>query len=257
MHLESSNASIDVDLQGGRLASLRIGGLDILVPETERPTRWGSFPMIPWCGRMPHGHLDFDGVGYDFPITSPPHANHGRTHLQAWTQIDDATIGTALVDPWPFGGTATQRFDLADNSLTVTAEVRATEHVMPAMIGWHPWFRRQLGRGGDAQLSFDATSIYAVDDEDTPTGELIDVPPGPWDACFVGLTSDPVVEWPGALRLTLSSTFDHWVIFTEPEHALCVEPQSGPPNQFNLDPRVLQPGESLTGSMMLSWNVQG
>ena len=81
------------------------------------------------------------------------------------------------------------------------------------------------------------------------------MPPGPWDACFFGLTSDPLLAWPSALQLTVSSTFDHWVIFTKPEHALCVEPQSGPPNQFHREPHVLEPGEALIGSMTFTWHV--
>ena len=254
MRLEAGTAAIEIDLQGGRLASLTVAGLDLLVSPVERPTRWGSFPMIPWCGRLPFGVLDFDGTEYEFPLTSPPHANHGLTHTQPWTAQDDTSIRTELDDPWPFGGYATQRFELSANSLTVTVELHAADEKMPAMAGWHPWFNRQLERGSAAELDFEAASIYAVDSDATPTGELVDVPPGPWDACFVGLKNDPVITWPGALELTVSSTFDHWVIFTEPEHALCVEPQSGPPNEVHLNPTVLDPGQSLVGSMTLTWH---
>ncbi len=225
--------------------------------------------MIPWCGRLRNGRLDFDGEVHEFPLTSPPHANHGRAHLQAWRSVDgreaqnlgaEHHIGTTEIEtdldaPWPFGARVSQRFDLDDDSLTVTAQVTATEVAMPAMIGWHPWFKRELDRGGSAELTVDTTaaSVYATDDEDIPTGELMAVPTGPWNACFVGLNEAPRIDWPGALTLSISSTFDHWVIFTEPEHALCVEPQSGPPNQFHLRPHVLRPGETLSGSMTLRW----
>ena len=257
MELRSSTAAATIDEDGGRLASLVIDGLEILVTEGAKPTRWGSFPMIPWCGRLAGGRLSFDGSEHRFPLTSPPHANHGRTHLQRWEPAGAGVITTDLVDPWPFGGSATQRFELTDRTLTVTAEVRAGDRPMPAMAGWHPWFRRSLERGGPVELAFDAESIYAVDDEQIPTGELVPVPPGPWDACFVGLADDPVLEWPGALRVAVRSDFDHWVIYTEPEHALCVEPQSGPPNEFHLDPHVVAAGEALTGSMTLEWDVLG
>ncbi len=255
MELQSAGATATIDEQGGRLASLMIGDLEVMLTEGPKPTRWGSFPMIPWCGRLPYGRLDFAGDTYTFPETSPPHANHGRTHLQLWDQTDASALRTELVDPWPFGGHATQRFDLTDTSFTVTAEVHAGDRPMPAMIGWHPWFRRELDRGATAEVDFAATSIYAVDDDLVPTGELAPIPPAPWNACFVGLDADPTITWPGALRLTVSSSFDHWVIFTEPEHALCVEPQSGPPNEFHIAPHVLQPGEALTGSMTLRWEL--
>jgi aldose 1-epimerase len=253
MLLESSRATAAVDLDGGRLSSLVIDGLEVLVTEGEKPSRWGSFPMIPWCGRLPYGVLEFGNEHFQFPLTSPPHANHGRTHLQAWSPTGPSTIRTELVEPWPYAGHAIQRFELTDHTLTVTAEVHADAVAMPAMIGWHPWFRRKLDRGETAELSFEAASIYAVNRDDIPTGDLLPVPQGPWDACFIGLTSGPEIVWPGGLALTLRSTFDHWVIFTEPEHALCVEPQSGPPNQFHINPQVVQPGTPLQGSMTLSW----
>lgn len=253
MQLRTPTATATIDENGGRLASLVIDGLEIMVTEGDKPTRWGSFPTIPWCGRLPHGRLDFDGSVHEFPLTSPPHANHGRAHLQPWEPVTERALRTELDDPWPFGGHAIQRFDLTDSSFTVTAEVHAGTVAMPAMAGWHPWFRRSLERGDPAELRFEAESIYSVDDEQIPTGELEPVPPGPWDACFVGLAGDPVIAWPGALTLSISSDFDHWVIFTRPDHALCVEPQSGPPNQFHLDPHVVQPGEALVGSMTFAW----
>ena len=65
-----------------------------------------------------------------------------------------------------------------------------------------------------------------MDDEAIPTGELVAVPPAPWD---------------------------HWVVFTEPEQALCIEPQSGPPNEFHIAPQVVRPGETMTHYMRLAW----
>jgi aldose 1-epimerase len=255
MRLANDHAVALVDLDGGRLASLAVHGLELLVPRAEKATRWGSFPMIPWCGRLPFGHLAFGGHDYDVPRNSPPHANHGRTMLQTWTEAGPGTIRTELVEPWPFGGHAVQRFELGDDHLTVSAEVHAGDERMPAMAGWHPWFRRQLDAGRPAELAFAARAVYETDADDVPTGRLVAVPPPPWNACFVGVTDGPTIAWPGALTLSITSTFDHWVIFTEPGHALCVEPQSGPPNEFHLDPQVIGPGESLVGSMTLRWSA--
>lgn len=254
MELASTRAQATIDLDGGRLASLVVDGLELLVTSADRPSRWGSFPMIPWCGRLPHGVLKFEGETYELPLNSPPHANHGRAFLQQWQQLDSQTIATDLVEPWPFGGTVKQRFELSDNTLVVGVDVQAGHKTMPVMAGWHPWFRKRLTRGGEAQLEFAGGLAYATTDVQILTGELIPLPEPPWDHCVVGLESPPVIEWPGALRLTISSTFDHWVIFTEPEDSLCVEPQSGPPNQFHLDPRVLQAGQRLVGSMTLTWD---
>ena len=256
---KGSEVSIEIDLDGGRLASLVVDGLSLLVGPDDRATRWGSFPMIPWCGRLPNGRLRFDGARHDFPITSPPHANHGVLHTTDWSVVGDATATNVTIRAdfpavWPFGGHAVQRFELSPKSLVVTAEVHAAERPMPAMIGWHPWFRRRLERGGNAKLDVMAESAYAVDTQMIPTGELTTVPPQPWNVCLVDLVLPPVIEWPNALTMSIESSFDHWVVFTEPEHALCVEPQSGPPNEINSSPTIVEPGEPLVGWMRFDWS---
>lgn len=263
IELRSGQANVHIEPAGGRLARLSIDGLDLLVAKDGpdmKATRWGSFPMAPWAGRLPFGKLHFDGQDYEFPLTSPPHANHGVSHLQSWTVMEQSdarvVLSTPLHEPWPFGGTATQSFELADDELTVRIEIANDDRAMPALTGWHPWFRRQLDRGDAAQIDVSPSQTYELDDDMIPTGNLIDVPPPPWNETFVGLATPPVIRWPGALELEISSTFDHWVVFTEPEHAICVEPQSGPPNQVNTNPQLVTPGNPLTGSMTLRWTTE-
>ena len=43
------------------------------------------------------------------------------------------------------------------------------------------------------------------------------------------------------------------MIFTKPDHALCVEPQTGPPDEFNLGARVVEPGTPLIAEMTLAF----
>jgi aldose 1-epimerase len=43
------------------------------------------------------------------------------------------------------------------------------------------------------------------------------------------------------------------VVFTEPEHAICVEPQSGPPDAFNLDDPVVTPDAPLVVHLTVRW----
>jgi aldose 1-epimerase len=67
----------------------------------------------------------------------------------------------------------------------------------------------------------------------------------------------PLSRAPG-LTVTVASDCDHWVIYDQPEHATCVEPQSGPPDAANLGlATVLQPGEFLQRSMTISWLPAG
>lgn len=254
MRLTSDRASATIDLHRGKLASLVVDGHELLVTEGEKPTRWGSFPMVPWAGRLPFGVLRFEGQEHTFPITSPPHANHGTAMHETWSEVGDGVIETDLGSPWPFGGTVTQRFELTETHFVVTMDVTAGDVPMPAQMGWHPWYRRSLDRGGPLEVTFAADRIYATDDEQIPTGELVSVPPGPWDETFVEVTQTPILTWPGAVRVAVTSNFDHWVVFTKPDHAVAIEPQSGAPNDINRAPHVLQPAETLSGWMRLDWS---
>ena len=69
-------------------------------------------------------------------------------------------------------------------------------------------------------------------DDGLPTGRLVDPAPGPWDDCF-SLAGRPVLTWPGAVRATLGGDAAWWVVYTEPEHAVCVEPQTAPPDAWD------------------------
>jgi aldose 1-epimerase len=66
----------------------------------------------------------------------------------------------------------------------------------------------------------------------------------------------PKLVWPdGDVTLEVSSSCDHWVVYTEPPHAVCVEPQSGPPDAFNLGRGfvVVEPGAPLVHTMTWRW----
>jgi galactose mutarotase-like enzyme len=43
------------------------------------------------------------------------------------------------------------------------------------------------------------------------------------------------------------------VALDEPEHAICVEPQSHPPDAFNLGPAVARPGKPVVATATWSW----
>jgi aldose 1-epimerase len=77
--------------------------------------------------------------------------------------------------------------------------------------------------------------MYVRDSEGIAVPSRVSLTPPPWDDCFAGAHMHP------RLRITdidieLRSNLSHWVIFDELRHATCVEPQSGPPNEFNFSP---------------------
>ena len=56
--------------RGGRVAQITADGTALLVAESEAhepsPLAWGSYPMVPWAGRIRHGRFRFDGEDYSF-----------------------------------------------------------------------------------------------------------------------------------------------------------------------------------------------
>ena len=175
---------------------------------------------------------------------------------QSWEMVDStdttATLRADMRPRWPFDGTVEQRFTLTDEYFRVEMSIEANEP-FPAQLGWHPWYRRQLDRGEALTVEFAADSMYDVDSEQLVTGELVTPPEGPWDDTFTNVTQPPILRWADALTVELTSDMDHWVVFTRPDHAVAIEPQSGAPNDLNRAPHVLQPGESLSGWMQLTW----
>ena len=212
--------------------------------------------MVPWAGRVRDGQFGFDGEVCQLELDLPPHAIHGVGHRASWDETAPGALRLSMEGLWPFGGWAEQRVEVSDQSLVVSMSVRATQR-MPAMAGWHPCFRRQLSQGGQAELSFSAGHMWQRDDTGIPTGERVPVSPGPWDDCFGGVTTPPVVRWPGFGSVRMESNMTSWVVYDEEPDVICVEPQSDVPNAFNRGPTVLEPGETLDVWMKFSWELEG
>ncbi len=255
LRLEAASAALVVrPEEGGRLGSVTVDGRELLVTgDAGGFMQWGSYPMVPWAGRIRHGRFTFAGREHRLPLGMPPHAIHGVVYDCPWSVVDATTIAIELDERWPFRGRVAQRFALDEDGLAVTMTITADEP-MPVALGWHPWFRRSIADdGATVRLSFDAREMLVRDAEGMPTGERVPPTPGPWDDAFTGLQGPPVLEWPGELRLELSSSCEWWVVYSEPVHAICVEPQSGPPDAVNLDPEVVEPGRPLTHVMRWRW----
>ncbi len=238
---------------GGRIGQVSVGGRELLVGgHPMGPVYWGAYPMAPWAGRIRHGRFSFAGATNQLPLAAPPHALHGVVFDRPWRVDGPDAISIDLDERWPFCGRVSQRFAVREDGLDVAMTLEADEP-MPVTMGWHPWFRRALEPGGEgASLSFDPAEMLVRDGEGIPTGEHAAPPEGPWDDCFTGLRSDPVLAWPG-LALTLSSTCDWWVVYNQPAYAICVEPQSGPPDAANADPDVVTPDAPMTHTMSWRW----
>ena len=105
----------------------------------------------------------------------------------------------------------------------------------------------------ELELDLDAGAMYRRDADGITLRDQTAPTPGPWDDCFTDLRRPPVLRWPGFLELTIESDCRDWVIYTVPDHALCVEPQTAPPDALNTGPTIVEPGRPLVAEMTWTW----
>lgn len=251
MELRNGNLAAIVEPDaGGRIGQFFVGGQPCLFGNRERgPIYWGSPPMVPWAGRVANAVMDLGTRSIALEPLMPPHAIHGVGLHQAWevTTASATAAELSCVLDWELGGSAGQRFTLSAETLRCELWVTADSEPMPVTIGWHPWFTRP------ASLDAEFTAMYERGPDHLPTGALVRPGPLPWDDCFVLAERPPVVHLAHA-GIELTTDCSHWVVYTEQAHAICVEPQSGPPNAVNLGlAHWLQPGETL--HRWMQWRV--
>lgn len=259
-------ASVRVDREhGGRITSLLVHGHELLVqPEQGRatdPLQYGCYPMAPFAGRLRGGRFRWGGTIHEVIRNLGGHAIHGAVFDQRW-RVEHAAAGylrlrTPLEPHWPFAGWAIQEVFLSPDHLDLRLEVHSGDLPFPATAGWHPWFRRDLGHVGPLVVDFHADRWYPRGSDGLPAGP-IEPPPaaGPWDDCFTSVTWPVTLTWPEVLEVSLASTCDHLVVYDEPTHAICVEPQSGPPDALNLDlARIVRRHDPLVVEMSLHWHA--
>lgn len=138
VQLEAGPARLTIlpDL-GCRVGSLTVGGVELL----RQGPNFGSFPMVPWCGRTRDGQFRNGGVLHQMPRDAGPHAIHGTGRHVAWHTAPGATGGSAcfyydLAEPWPYKGRVSQRFELSEDRLDLTMSVETTDDSFPAQAGF-------------------------------------------------------------------------------------------------------------------------
>ena len=246
---------------GGRLASFRVDDLELLRTPQDDPggTHWGSFVMAPWAGRTRNGRFTFDGLDQSLIRNAGSHAIHGTVRDQVWTpewvEPNSAHLVCDFGTRWPYPGHAEQTITLRDDRIELELSLHADVVPMPALGGWHPWWRRRLARGDAVTIDLPAGSMLRRDADGIPTAERVSpIPAGPWDDCFTDLNGPVRLHWAHALSLTIESDCAFVVVYDEPADAVCVEPQSGPPDALNHDPPVAVPGHPVVVHSSWRWH---
>jgi galactose mutarotase-like enzyme len=247
---------------GGRIASIEVDGIDLLLTaaDADGPGDFGVFPMAPWAGRVRDGKFSFNGEEHQLTVNMPPHAIHGTVRDGSWV-IDDsdeheARISCPLGRGWPWRGWCEQTFTLYPDRLEVRMSVLASGDPFPASAGWHPWFRKTID-GHEAEIDLPAQSMYKRDDDGIPTGDLVTPSSRPWDDCFTDLSGPPGLRWGDGLAVSIETDCPCLVVYDERANAVCVEPQTGPPDALNIAPVVVEPEKPLTAGMTIKWESPG
>jgi len=268
----TTRARLDLD-RGARLDRLAVadpaGGAPLELVPADGPTPFGggAFVMAPWAGRIRDAVAEHDGRRLALAPFVDGHAIHGLVLDAAWDAEQDAADHvrtTVRVDDGWFGPfTLTQDVRLAEGRLDVAFALTPTAAAIPATVGWHPWFARRL-RDVEARLSLPAAWRLERDDRGIPDGrrEVRAGAPGsdrwgdgPWDDAFGGLDGPVELRWPGLLALEVTTDGPIVVVYTGDPHAWCVEPQSGPPDEVHLAPRVVAADRPLTLALALAWRA--
>jgi aldose 1-epimerase len=294
VQLRSGEARLAVDLRGGGLRRLDVGGWDVLdgYEEGEVPIGRRGGVLLPWPNRLRDGRWRWNEADLQLDVVSPekPNAMHGLVSFQPWSVLasadDTVTVGT-LVEPrsdYPFRLAAAIDYVLSADRLEVTVRVgNAGREPAPFGLGLHPYLAvsaREDGDVGQAELSLPARTLLVVDDGGLPTGET-----RPFDG-GVGRIGDRAFDDPltdltrnddgwarvrlrgpaGALELALDRAWPWLQVFTgdtlpvgQRRRSVAVEPMTCPPNALadGVDLVVLEPRGTWSGTWTLAWTPGG
>ena len=184
----------------------------------------------------------------------------GRDGAAAGAGTAEAVLEADLGGAWPWPGRAVLRYALEESSLATTLEVHADEQEMPAWVGVHPWFPRTL-RGQRVRISLAARAVLAAQEEGIPTLEEVALPDGPAEDAglndtLAGVAWPVTLTWPGVAALEVAADAPWAVVFTQREEAVCVEPQTAPPDATALGLEGLaSPGSPVVLRTTWRWRV--
>jgi aldose 1-epimerase len=241
--------TVDPDV-GTRLTQVCWRDHEFLVADGPAPFGEHSFVMAPWAGRVRDAAARWDGRTLALPVGDAPHALHGLVHDRRWHLVA-ATSTTVTAETevtgeeWFAPLHLQQRVEVRDGALLLHLVVVARHERAPATVGWHPWFRRVVD-GVAAEVAIPGGAVLRRDAAGIATDERIAVPDGPLDDALVDLAGPVVVRYPGVVEVAVSSDAPVTVVYTGHRRGVCVEPQSGPPDEVNRPTtRVVRPGRPL------------
>jgi aldose 1-epimerase len=217
---------------GGRAVSWQVAGHEILGSQGTHQINYGMYPMAPWAGRIRDNAVTMNGIEYSFPVNFDPWAIHGLVLTSQFNVIqhqeNHLVLEREFGNDWPVAGRVRCEWILDNEGLTTEIICTSTSDAFPAVVGWHPWFRREISHR-EAAWTTDCNELLQRGSDALPTGErvFLDLADGPFDDVFTG-GHNASIEWPGVLRVDVENSHPWFVIFDELPNFICLEPQTGP-----------------------------
>lgn len=217
---------------GGRAISWRIDGHELIGVNSDHEIEYGMYPMAPWAGRIRENSLMWNEQSHAFAINFDPWAIHGLVLSKRFTVIEHEPHRLLLEcefgADWPALGGLRCEWALDERCLTTEVTCFSNSTEFPAVLGWHPWFRREVA-GAQAAWTTDCQEMLIRGTDSLPNGErgTIDRKLGQFDDVLTG-GHHASIEWPGFARLDIENSQPWFVVFDQLPRFICVEPQTGP-----------------------------
>ncbi len=235
-----------------------------------------SFPLFPFSNRVKDGRFSFQGKQVELLRNTPPdHPIHGHV-WQRPSKLTSKTATTAELTchypgaDWPWAYTATQRFSLSADALSVELQLtNDSDSAMPCGFGMHPYYDRtdRVRLQAVAPVRW-VGSQYLLPEWSEPVPEAWNFteprelsPLAEMDGCFGQFGGRARLEWPEkgvALSVEAEPIFGVLIAYVpKGQDFFCLETVSNVNDAFNLEARgvagngtiVLAPGQSARGNI--------
>ncbi|NLM97392.1 MAG: aldose 1-epimerase [Halanaerobiaceae bacterium] len=278
---------------GGSIYSLRYKKdgewLDIMRPTTEEALQdedagsFASYNLFPYSNRIENARLKFKGREYQLEVNfDDGHAIHGEAWLKPW-KVVEAEEDRLLLEfnskdfadiSWPFPFQARIEYAVKDKDFIVKTFIKnESNELMPAGMGIHPYFMRDLKNDGENPvLKMETMGVYPGETQ-IPAGRWVEAPekwnftPGRElpvefvDHCFRVGEGPIEISWEKSnVKLTMErdAVFKHIVLYCPVgERFFALEPVTNCNNGFNMAEEgiedtgtiELEPGEEIRGEI--------
>jgi aldose 1-epimerase len=233
--LEISHGDITLKLDesdGGRAVSWKFAGNELLGNNSAHEIEYGMYPMAPWAGRIRENSLMWNSQSHSMPINFDPWAIHGLVLSERFAVIEHEPHRLLLEREfgarWPADGGLRCEWVLDDEGLTTVMTCFSRSTDFPAVLGWHPWFRREID-GALATWTTDCQEMLMRGTDSLPTGEKGSIvrERGEFDDVLTG-GHHASIEWTGFARIDVENSQPWFVVFDQLPRFICLEPQTGP-----------------------------